>query len=163
MQRFQRLSGTGREQLLVCCVGNCEFICETHGMLFWSSLNTHGVILAVYPLSFVVLMNMMETARTSETSVDNYFTRQYIPEDKSELHTRRPENLKSHILSLSLTEWAKIILQIYMLKTHLLRRIRFVTLNILSRRKREMGRIDKEQIQRENRRVKWETLQFPRG
>jgi hypothetical protein len=26
---------------------------------------------------------MMEAARTSETSVDNYFTRQYIPEDKS--------------------------------------------------------------------------------
>jgi len=38
---------------------------------------------------------MMEAARTSETSVDNYFTRQYIPEDKSELHTRRRENLKS--------------------------------------------------------------------
>jgi hypothetical protein len=29
---------------------------------------------------------MMEAARTSETSVDNYFTRQYIPEDKSEQH-----------------------------------------------------------------------------
>jgi hypothetical protein len=28
-------------------------------------------------------------AHTSETSVDNYFTRQYIPEDNSELHTRR--------------------------------------------------------------------------
>jgi hypothetical protein len=28
----------------------------------------------------------MEAARTSETSVDTYFTRQYIPEDKSELH-----------------------------------------------------------------------------
>jgi hypothetical protein len=28
---------------------------------------------------------MMEAAHTSETSVDNYFTRQYIPEDKSEL------------------------------------------------------------------------------
>jgi hypothetical protein len=27
---------------------------------------------------------MMEAARTSETSVDNYFTRQYIPEDNSE-------------------------------------------------------------------------------
>jgi hypothetical protein len=40
----------------------------------------------------------MEAARTSETSVDNYFTRQYIPEDKSELHTRRRENLKSHII-----------------------------------------------------------------
>jgi hypothetical protein len=30
----------------------------------------------------------MEAARTSETSVDNYFTLQYIPEDKSELQTR---------------------------------------------------------------------------
>jgi hypothetical protein len=40
---------------------------------------------------------MMEVARTSETSVDNYFTRQYIPEDNSELHTRRRENLKSHV------------------------------------------------------------------
>jgi hypothetical protein len=37
---------------------------------------------------------MMEAARTSETSVDNCFTRQYIPEDNSELHTRRRENLK---------------------------------------------------------------------
>jgi hypothetical protein len=40
---------------------------------------------------------MMEAARTSETSVDNYFTRQYIPEDNSELHTRRRENLKPHL------------------------------------------------------------------
>jgi hypothetical protein len=44
---------------------------------------------------------MMEVARTSETSADNYFTRQYIPEDKSELHTRRHENLKSHNMKLS--------------------------------------------------------------
>jgi hypothetical protein len=42
----------------------------------------------------------MEAARTSETSADNYFTRQYIPEDNSELHTRRRENLKSHIVNL---------------------------------------------------------------
>jgi hypothetical protein len=39
---------------------------------------------------------MMKTARTSETSVDNYFTWQDIPKDKSELHTRRRENVKSH-------------------------------------------------------------------
>jgi hypothetical protein len=38
----------------------------------------------------------MEAVRTSETSVDNYFTRQYIPEDYSEHHTRHRENLKSH-------------------------------------------------------------------
>jgi hypothetical protein len=29
----------------------------------------------------------MEAVRTSETSVDNYFTRQYIPEDNSEQAT----------------------------------------------------------------------------
>jgi hypothetical protein len=33
-----------------------------------------------------------------ETSVDNHFTRQYNPEDSSEHHTRRRENLKSHKL-----------------------------------------------------------------
>jgi hypothetical protein len=27
---------------------------------------------------------MMEAVRTSETSIDNHFTRQYIPEDNSE-------------------------------------------------------------------------------
>jgi homoserine trans-succinylase len=41
---------------------------------------------------------MMEAVRTSETSVDNHFTRQYIPEDNSEHHTHRRENLKSHNL-----------------------------------------------------------------
>jgi hypothetical protein len=41
---------------------------------------------------------MMEAVRTSETSVDNNFTRQYIPEDNSEHHTRLRENLKCHIL-----------------------------------------------------------------
>jgi hypothetical protein len=45
-------------------------------------------------MRFIALM--MEATRTSETSVDNYFKRQYIPEDKSELHTRRRENFKSH-------------------------------------------------------------------
>jgi hypothetical protein len=39
---------------------------------------------------------MMKAVRTSETSVDNHITRQYIPEDNSEHHTRRRENLKSH-------------------------------------------------------------------
>jgi hypothetical protein len=39
---------------------------------------------------------MMEAVRTSETSVDNYFTRQYIPDDNSEQQARRRENLKSN-------------------------------------------------------------------
>jgi hypothetical protein len=43
---------------------------------------------------------MMEAARTSETSVDNHFTRQYNPEDSSEHHTRRRENLKSQAVIL---------------------------------------------------------------
>jgi hypothetical protein len=38
---------------------------------------------------------MMEAVRTSETSVDNHFTRQYNTEDSSEHHTCRRENLKS--------------------------------------------------------------------
>jgi hypothetical protein len=42
---------------------------------------------------------MMEAVRTSETSVDNHFTWQYIPEDNSEHHTSRRENLKSYIHS----------------------------------------------------------------
>jgi hypothetical protein len=39
---------------------------------------------------------MLEAVRTSETLVDNHFTRQYNPEDSSERHTLRRENLKSH-------------------------------------------------------------------
>jgi hypothetical protein len=51
----------------------------------------------------------MEAARISETSVDNYFTRQYIPEDNSELHTRRRENLKSHICSKIIIVWQEVM------------------------------------------------------
>jgi hypothetical protein len=51
---------------------------------------------------------MMEAIRTSETSVDNYFTRQYIPEDNSEHHTGRRENLKSHILLNHLKQFRQV-------------------------------------------------------
>jgi hypothetical protein len=37
-------------------------------------------------MMFRVSSLMMEAVRTSETSVDNHFTRQYIPEDNSEHH-----------------------------------------------------------------------------
>jgi hypothetical protein len=47
---------------------------------------------------------MMEAVRTSEMSVDNHFTRQYIPEDNSEHHTRRRENLKSQMKHNLITE-----------------------------------------------------------
>jgi hypothetical protein len=39
---------------------------------------------------------MIEAARASETSVENYFTQKYIPEG-SEVHTHRSENLKSKL------------------------------------------------------------------
>jgi hypothetical protein len=35
--------------------------------------------------SIIIIALMMEAACTFDTSVDNYFTRQYIPEDKSEI------------------------------------------------------------------------------
>jgi hypothetical protein len=35
----------------------------------------------------MMIMMMMEAVRTSETSVDNNFTRQYIPEDNYEQQT----------------------------------------------------------------------------
>jgi hypothetical protein len=49
---------------------------------------------------------MMEAVRTSETSVDNYFTRQFIPEENSEHRTRRRENLTSHIPPVGRTQSA---------------------------------------------------------
>jgi hypothetical protein len=60
---------------------------------------------------------MMEAVRTSETSVDNHFTRQYNPEDSSEHHTRRRENLKSHVLDSFLTQIQSNVLHCYMFKT----------------------------------------------
>jgi hypothetical protein len=45
----------------------------------------------------IIIALMTDAARTSETSVDNYFIRQYIPEAKSELHARRREKLKSRL------------------------------------------------------------------
>jgi hypothetical protein len=58
-------------------------------VVFWDTL----------PCKMIVdrRFRMMEAVRTSETSVENHFTRQYIPEDNSEHHTRRRENLKSHM------------------------------------------------------------------
>jgi hypothetical protein len=37
----------------------------------------------VLPCRMIVSSMIMEAVRTSETSVDNHFTRQYIPEDNS--------------------------------------------------------------------------------
>jgi hypothetical protein len=70
----------------------------------------------------------MEAVRTSETSVDNHFTRQYNPEDSSEHHTRRRENLKSHTVWKMLPKPStdtllNIILPLYALNAHLVRTI----------------------------------------
>jgi hypothetical protein len=60
---------------------------------------------------------MMEAARISETSVDIQLrTRQYIPED-SELHTRRREDLKSHIC-IALFNYSKVCTLVSMFTSH---------------------------------------------
>jgi hypothetical protein len=64
--------------------------------IFICSELSSGIYCRVKWLSTDVSSLMMEAVRTSETSVDNHFTRQYNPEYNSEHHTRRRENLKSH-------------------------------------------------------------------
>jgi hypothetical protein len=58
---------------------------------------------------------MMEAVRTSETSVDNHLTRQYNPEDSSEHHTRRRENLKSHNTIFISCGWGLFVVQLIIL------------------------------------------------
>jgi hypothetical protein len=48
------------------------------------SSDVSGVRAASIIRAMALIALMMEAARTSETSVEIYFTRQYIPEDKSE-------------------------------------------------------------------------------
>jgi hypothetical protein len=62
-------------------------------------LELHSDVSEALSASITSPFLMMEAARTYETSIDNYFTRQYSPEDNSELHTRRRENFKSHDVS----------------------------------------------------------------
>jgi hypothetical protein len=54
---------------------------------------------------------MMEATRTSEMLVNNYFTRQYIPEDKSELQRNihfiwRPRTINSYKIEKITMGWA---------------------------------------------------------
>jgi hypothetical protein len=60
------------------------------------------VFWAVLPCKMIVddLSLMIEAVQTFETTADNHFIRQYIPEDNYEHYTRRRENLKSHIFRL---------------------------------------------------------------
>jgi hypothetical protein len=71
------------------------------GSTYLWNVGRHLFYTAVHPRRQIwvrLIALMMEAARTSETSVDNYFTRKYIPKAKFELHTRRREISKSHIL-----------------------------------------------------------------
>jgi hypothetical protein len=59
----------------------------------WYSELSSGMYCRVKWLSTDVSL-MMEAVRTSETSVDNHFTRQYIPEDSSEHRTSYVKQFK---------------------------------------------------------------------
>jgi hypothetical protein len=54
-------------------------------VVFWDILPCKMIVDRRFRGAYSSLM--MEAVRTSETSVDNHFTRQYIPEDNSEHHT----------------------------------------------------------------------------
>jgi hypothetical protein len=56
----------------------------------------------------ITIALMMDAVRTSKTSVNfNVTTRHYIPEDFN-LHTRRRENLKSHISMLIISTFLSL-------------------------------------------------------
>jgi hypothetical protein len=70
---------------------NGQFYEQTEGVAMGSPLSP---AIANY---FFHSSLMMEAARTSETSVDNYFTRQYIPEDNSEHGFEMPVSCARHL------------------------------------------------------------------
>jgi hypothetical protein len=56
---------------------------------------------------------MMEALRTSETSVDNYFTWQYIPEDNSEqLHSLFRISKSTYLISVSISDYSSYELHV---------------------------------------------------
>jgi hypothetical protein len=65
-------------------------------IVFWDVLPCKMIVDRRFRVAYCLHL-MRGAVRTSETSVNNHFTRQYIPEDNSEHHTRRRENLKSRI------------------------------------------------------------------
>jgi hypothetical protein len=54
---------------------------------------------------------MMEAARTSETSVDNYFTRQYILEDNSELQSELSVYCLHHLENITVSKESKHVIK----------------------------------------------------
>jgi hypothetical protein len=86
--------------------GGSTYLWNVGRQLFYTAVYPRRQFWTTYSppweLEISLIALMVEAVRTSETSADNYFTRQYIPEDNSELHTRRRENLKSHMVLFSL-------------------------------------------------------------
>jgi hypothetical protein len=74
--------------------------------------------------------------RTSETSVDNHSTRQYNPEDSSEHHTRRRDNLKSHVQRTVTTQDLRMKERVGRLTSELVGVKRFITQQYLVCRSR---------------------------
>jgi hypothetical protein len=61
----------------------------------------------------IIIVQMMEAANTSETSVNFYqTTRRNIPED-GHLHTRRRENLKFHLKLVCFLGCLEMVYQLY--------------------------------------------------
>jgi hypothetical protein len=70
------------------CQGRLLCYCVRFQVLTAASMMFRIVFWDELPCKMIVIRDlMMEAVRTSETSVDNHFTWQYIPEDNSEHHT----------------------------------------------------------------------------
>jgi hypothetical protein len=74
------------------------------------------------------MMMMMEAVRTSETSVDNHFTRQYIPEDNSE-QLLDVEAGRTSSCQWSLKGWYNECLLIRCTWSHVIKTFRIVTIS----------------------------------
>jgi hypothetical protein len=95
-------------------VSSAKCSCCLTYVILWTIFTFYFICLYVVFVSFVVFISsnsfygiLCFTRLTFQRyvlplslwmSVDNYFTRQYSPEDNSELHTRRHENFKSQII-----------------------------------------------------------------
>jgi hypothetical protein len=91
--------------MLMPMLKQCYYIALTTITKFVETLNTLHTVLCIrviYTIYCQLPLHMMFRAvfwvvLPSKMIVGKHFTRQYNPEDSSEYHTRRRENLKSHI------------------------------------------------------------------
>jgi hypothetical protein len=70
---------------------------EVNSLLFLTNTCQLSNKLTIKRVSFFVFRIVFWDVLPCKIIVDNYLTRQYIPEDNSEHHTRRRENLKSRL------------------------------------------------------------------